>query len=79
MKHTSNKSTKQVQEKPAGFFAKIFLFVKQVIAELKKVVYPTKSELWGYFWVVIVFVVALMAFVGVFDGVLSFAVRVIFG
>ena len=62
-----------------GFFAKILLFVKQVIGELKKVVYPTRNELWTYFWVVIVFVLMLMAFVGVFDAIFSFIVRYVFG
>ncbi|WP_164737413.1 preprotein translocase subunit SecE [Georgenia sp. SYP-B2076] len=62
-----------------GFFAKIALFVRQVIAELKKVVRPTRSELLTYFVVVLVFVVAIMAFVGVLDLLFGQLVLWIFG
>ena len=50
-----------------GFFARIALFVRQVIAELKKVVRPTRSELITYTGVVLVFVLAVMAFVTILD------------
>lgn len=50
-----------------GPFARIALFVRQVIAELKKVVRPTRSELITYTGVVLVFVLAVMAFVTVLD------------
>ncbi|MGV8976910.1 MAG: preprotein translocase subunit SecE [Cellulomonas sp.] len=53
-------------ERP-GIFARIVLFVRQVIAELKKVVRPTRSELVTYTGVVLVFVVIVMAFVTVVD------------
>ncbi|MFH5822049.1 preprotein translocase subunit SecE [Georgenia sp. AZ-5] len=53
--------------KKRGFFGRIILFVRQVLAELKKVVRPTRSELLTYFAVVIVFVLVIMAFVGVLD------------
>nr|WP_226924436.1 preprotein translocase subunit SecE [Georgenia satyanarayanai] len=48
-------------------FARIALFVRQVIAELKKVVKPTRNELFTFFVVVIVFVLAIMAYVGLVD------------
>ena len=50
-----------------GLFARIALFVRQVVAELKKVVRPTRSELMTYVSVVLVFVVVVMAFVTVLD------------
>ena len=34
---------------------------------MSKVVWPTRTELLGYFAVVLVFVVAIMAYVGVLD------------
>jgi preprotein translocase subunit SecE len=43
------------------------LFVRQVIAELKKVVRPTRNELVTYTAVVLVFVCAVMGFVSVLD------------
>lgn len=50
-----------------GLFARIALFVRQVVAELKKVVRPTRYELLRYTTVVLVFVVVVMAFVTVVD------------
>ncbi len=50
-----------------GFVARIVLFVRQVVAELKKVVRPTRQELFTYIGVVVVFVLVVMAFVGVLD------------
>lgn len=50
-----------------GFFGRIALFVRQVVAELKKVVRPTRQELFTYIGVVIVFVLVVMAYVGVLD------------
>ena len=55
------------QNKRPGFFAGIWLFFKQVIHEMKKVTYPTGSETWTYFLVVVVFVAAIMAFAGLLD------------
>lgn len=53
--------------KRKNIFARIALFVRQVIAELKKVVTPTRKELLTYTGVVIVFVVIVMAFVSLLD------------
>ncbi|QTE29099.1 preprotein translocase subunit SecE [Pengzhenrongella sicca] len=50
-----------------GLFARIALFLRQVVAELKKVVRPTRSELVSYTSVVMVFVLVVMAFVTVLD------------
>ena len=43
------------------------LFLRQVVAELKKVVRPTRSELLTYTAVVLVFVLAVMTYVSVLD------------
>lgn len=53
--------------KKRGLFARISLFVSQVVAEMKKVSYPSKSETWAYFTVVIVFVAVIMAYTGLLD------------
>ena len=55
------------QNKRPGFFGGIWLFFKQVIDEMKKVTYPTASETWTYFLVVVVFVAAIMLFAGLLD------------
>ena len=43
------------------------LFVRQVVAELRKVVRPTRPELITYTSVVLVFVLGVMTFVSVLD------------
>ncbi len=62
-----------------SFFARIALFVRQVIAELRKVIWPTRKELITYTWVVIVFVVAVASIVAVLDLVFGRGVLAIFG
>lgn len=42
-------------------------FYRQVIAELRKVVYPTQEQLITYFIVVMVFVIAMMLIVSALD------------
>ena len=52
-------------------------FYRQVIAELRKVVWPTQNQLITYFAVVLVFVVVIMTIVSLLDlgfGKLVFAV-----
>ncbi len=50
-----------------GLFSRIRIFISQVIAEMKKVTYPSKSETWTYFVVVVVFVAVIMAYTGLLD------------
>ncbi len=55
------------------------LFLKQVVAELRKVIWPTRSELITYTTVALIFVVVMMAFVAVLDLAFAKAVLEIFG
>ena len=55
------------------------LFVSQILDELRKVVRPTRSELWNYTLVVIVFVSVMMALVSAFDLGFSRLVGLVFG
>ncbi len=54
------------------------LFYRQVVAELRKVVWPTQQQLVTYFLVVMVFVVFMMALVSGLDLVLGKAVFALF-
>jgi preprotein translocase subunit SecE len=47
--------------------ARISLYYRQVVAELRKVIWPTRRELVTYTTVVIVFVLVIIAFVSVLD------------
>ena len=42
-------------------------FYRQVVAELRKVVWPTRQQLITYFWVVLVFVLVVMTYVSLLD------------
>ncbi len=61
-----------------GPFARLALFFRQVIAELRKVVRPTRSELITYTTVCLVFVCVVMAFVAGLDLALGALVFKIF-
>ena len=54
-------------------------FYKQVVAELRKVIWPTRKELVTYTTVVVVFVLIMVAVVAVFDLAFGKAVLAIFG
>lgn len=42
-------------------------FLRQVVTELRKVVWPTQKQLINYFWIVLFFVLVLMTLVSVMD------------
>ncbi|WEO77769.1 preprotein translocase subunit SecE [Cryobacterium sp. SO2] len=67
------------REAKRGPFARVSLFIKQVLAELRKVVTPTRKELLSYTAVVLIFVVIMMALVSAFDWVFALAVTYVFG
>ena len=54
-------------------------FYRQVIAELRKVVWPTQQQLVTYFIVVMVFVLVMIAYVTLLDIGFGKAVFAIFG
>jgi preprotein translocase subunit SecE len=54
-------------------------FYRQVVAELRKVVWPTRKQLSTYFMVVLTFVVFVIAIVSVLDLVFGWAMFKIFG
>lgn len=62
-----------------GPIAAIALFIRQVIGELRKVVTPTRKELFSYTGVVLVFVVVMMILVSVLDFVFGLGVGYVFG
>ena len=62
-----------------GPFARIALFIRQVFGELRKVVTPTRRELFSYTAVVLVFVVIMMALVAGLDFGFGWLVNLVFG
>jgi len=67
------------ESKELGFFPRIALFYRQVINELRKVVWPSRNMLTTYTGVVLVFVAFVIAVVSVFDLGLTKLVFFIFG
>ena len=59
--------------------ARVMLFLRQVVAELKKVVRPTRQELLTYTSVVLVFVLAVMLYVSGLDFAFGKLVLWVFG
>ena len=57
----------------------IAVYYRQVVAELRKVIWPTRRELLTYTSVVLVFVVFMVAVVSLFDFLFSQGVLAVFG
>lgn len=58
---------------------KIKKFLKEVVAELRKVTWPTKDELIGSTIVTIIVSLIVAIFIGIVDRILTLGVRAIFG
>mgnify|MGYP000093000517 FL=1 len=69
----------EVTEDKLGIFARVGLYYRQVLSELKKVVWPTRNMLTTYTAVVLVFVTFIIAVVSVIDFVLTKVVFWVFG
>ena len=62
-----------------GRIRNIGTFYRQVIAELRKVIWPTRKELVTYTTVVVFFVLVMVAVVAVFDLAFGKGVLAVFG
>jgi preprotein translocase subunit SecE len=60
-------------------FSRLALFVRQVVAELRKVIWPTRKELIAYTTVVIVFVVVMAGIIAALDYIFTKGVLFVFG
>ena len=67
------------REVKRGWFARLRLFLAQILDELRKVVRPTRNELWQYTLVVIVFVTVMMTLVAGLDLGFSKLIGLVFG
>ncbi|WP_371654179.1 MULTISPECIES: preprotein translocase subunit SecE [unclassified Streptomyces] len=75
-KKKARKGGKRGKKGPLGRLA---LFYRQVVAELRKVVWPTRNQLSTYTTVVIVFVVIMIGIVTVIDTGFEHVVKYVFG
>jgi preprotein translocase subunit SecE len=67
-----------VKSRPGGF-GRIGRFIREVVAELRKVIWPTRKELLTYAVVVIIFIAILMSIIALYDLVFGRVVAFVFG
>ncbi|MFI9813235.1 preprotein translocase subunit SecE [Saccharothrix variisporea] len=67
------------QEKRAGFFARIVRYIREVVSELRKVIWPTRKQMITYTSVVLVFVAFMVALVFGLDSAFAWGVFKVFG
>jgi preprotein translocase subunit SecE len=75
----SRKPRKGGKRGKKGPFGRLALFYRQIVAELRKVVWPTRNQLTTYTTVVIVFVVIMIGLVTVIDYGFNQAIKYVFG
>ena len=76
---TETKTRKGGKRAKKGPLKRLALFYRQVVAELRKVVWPTRNQLTTYTTVVIVFVAIMIGLVTVIDYGLTHAAQYVFG
>lgn len=64
---------------PGSWPGRLALFYRQVLAELRKVVWPTREQLLTYTAVVLVFVAVIIAIVSVLDLAFGWVMFRVFG
>jgi preprotein translocase subunit SecE len=69
----------EVAERGPGPLARLGLFYRQIVTELRKVVWPTRAQLLTYTTVVTVFVSIMIAYVSGLDYALGWVMLKIFG
>jgi preprotein translocase subunit SecE len=67
------------REKKLNVFQRVVVFIRQVLAELRKVVTPTRQELVKFTAVVLGFVIVMMAVVYGLDTLFTWLTQVVFG
>lgn len=79
VKDTDKKKTKVKEGSSNNIFARLVNFVREVVAELRKVIWPTRKELTTYTVVVVVFVIVMLTIVGGLDYLFAKGVLWAFG
>ncbi|WP_406421482.1 preprotein translocase subunit SecE [Streptomyces sp. NBC_00873] len=75
----SKKTRKGGKRGKKGPLGRLALFYRQIVAELRKVVWPTRNQLTTYTSVVIVFVVVMIGLVTVIDFGFQRVIKYVFG
>ncbi|GII24275.1 preprotein translocase subunit SecE [Planosporangium mesophilum] len=75
---TATKARTKAGERP-GLFGRFRNFIREIISELSKVIWPTRKELLTYTTVVVVFVAIIMAIVWGLDTGFGYVILKVFG
>ncbi len=75
----SGTGTARADRDSLGWWGRFTLFIREVIAELRKVIWPTRKELTAYTGVVIVFVLIMAGIIALMDFVFGRGVLALFG
>ncbi|MGW8063585.1 preprotein translocase subunit SecE [Streptomyces ziwulingensis] len=76
---SKKKSRKGGKRAKKGPLKRLALFYRQIVAELRKVVWPSRNQLTTYTTVVIIFVVIMIGLVTLIDYGFSHAAKYVFG
>ena len=77
---TATKTAKKSADRPSrNPFAFVWTFLKQVVAELRKVIWPNRKQMVNYTAVVLVFLAFMVALIGLVDLGLAKLVKLVFG
>lgn len=71
--------TRDTKESRPGIFSRLFRFLREVVAELRKVIWPTRKQMITYTAVVLVFVAFMVAVIAGLDFALIKGVQALFG
>jgi preprotein translocase subunit SecE len=77
---TAKKTAKKSADRPSrNPFAFVWTFLQQVVAELRKVIWPNRKQMINYTAVVLVFLAFMVALIGLVDLGLAKLVMAVFG
>ena len=78
-KTKSAKKTKKSSDRSANPFVFVYTYLKQVVAEMRKVIWPNRKQMLTYTSVVLAFLAFMVALVGLADLGLTKLVMLVFG
>jgi preprotein translocase subunit SecE len=73
------KKAKKAGDRPANPFVFVYTYIKQVVAEMRKVIWPNRKQMLTYTSVVLAFLAFMVALVGLADLGLTKLVMLVFG
>jgi preprotein translocase subunit SecE len=76
---TPTRAAAATQERKVSLFGRLTRFLREVVAELRKVIWPNRSQMVKYTIAVLIFVSFMVAFVFLLDSAFAEGVALLFG